>query len=56
MIAKRRSFVNNAPGTLFKTLNFLRNLGMAGGVILHYIGKACKGQTLQLIETIRKLR
>ncbi len=46
------------PGTVFKTIHFLRNLrlsAMSQIVTLHQAGKACRLQTLQLIGPIQKL-
>ncbi len=54
-----RLFVNTNPGTAFTILYFLHNLQMvpiSQIVRLHKDGKACKGETPQLIWPICKLQ
>jgi len=57
-LLSKLSYVNTAPGTIFTTLHFLRNLPIgpiSWSVILLLAGKACYQQTTQLTLPICNL-
>jgi hypothetical protein len=57
-VGYRKSVPNTAPRVIFPTPHFLHHLNedpISYCVTLHYSGKDCQGQTLQLIGHIYKL-